>query len=51
MREVTATLIAPILKVTGLRFSKSWRQADKGFKAFMFKHILNTTGANLKASA
>jgi len=50
MREITATLIAPFLRITGLRFDKSWRQADTGFKAFVFARLLNTTGANIKAN-
>jgi hypothetical protein len=49
MREIAATLIAPLLRVTGLRFNKSWRHANTGFKAFVFAHLLNTTGANIKA--
>lgn len=49
MREIAATIVAPLLKATGYRFDKSWRQADKGFKAFTFRHIINTTGCNLKA--
>ena len=50
IREITAALIAPILRVTGLRFNKSWRQANVGFKAFVFSYILNTTGANIRAN-
>lgn len=49
MREFTATLVAPILRVTGYRFGKVWRKADRGFKAFVFARVLNTTVANLKA--
>lgn len=49
MRNVNAAAVAVILKATGWRFDKSWRRADTGFKAFIFAHILNTTGANLKA--
>jgi hypothetical protein len=50
IREITAAAIAPILRVTGLRFNKSWRQADAGFKAFVFANLLNTTTANIKAN-
>ena len=49
MRNFTASIAAPILKATGYRFDKSWRQADTGAKAFVFRWILNTTGANIKA--
>jgi hypothetical protein len=49
MRDFNAKLIAPILRLTGFRFDKSFRQANSGFKAFVFAHILNTTGANIRA--
>jgi len=49
MRELTASLIAPMLRLTGYRFDKSFRKADMGWKAFVFRYMLNTTGANLKA--
>ena len=49
MRELTATLIAPVLRATGYRFDKTWRQANTGLKAFVFRRVLNTTGANIKA--
>jgi hypothetical protein len=44
-------MIAPILRVTGYRFDKSFRYANHGVKAFIFAHILNTTAANIKANA
>ncbi len=46
MRNFTARIIAPILMVTGFRFSKTWRVEDSGVKPWIFRHILNTTRAN-----
>ncbi len=48
MRDTLATIIAPVLKLTGIRFSKEYRRAENGFKAFVYRNV-NTVQANLKA--
>lgn len=45
MRYWTAYLIAPVLVVTGYRFDKSWRHAERGYKA-MFYRLCCTFVAN-----
>jgi hypothetical protein len=49
MRDLAAMIVAPILKLTGFRFSKTWRVEERGIKPFIFRHILNTTKANIIA--
>jgi len=49
MRDLTAVIAAPVLKVSGFRFSKAWRTNEFGFKAFCFKYLICTTKANLIA--
>ena len=49
MRSITAILIAPILAVTGYRFSKAWRCEDGTAKNFVYEHLLNTVKANITA--
>jgi hypothetical protein len=48
MRDAIAMLLAPAMKVTGFRFSKEYRHAKSGFKAFVYRNV-NTIAANLKA--
>jgi len=35
-REITARLVAPILRCLGYRFDKAWRRADRGLKVFVY---------------
>lgn len=49
MREFNAAIIAPLLAATGFRFSKAWRCEDGTIKNFIYLHLLNTVGANIKA--
>ena len=48
IRMVTATLLAPVLALTGYRFDKSWRWADRGAKALTYRYV-STVVANIKA--
>ena len=49
MRTLTAAMIVPLLRVTGYRFDKSFRQDPKGWKYFVWTYCLNTTQANILA--
>jgi len=48
MRDALATLIAPMLRLTGFRFSKDYRHATQGPKAWVYRHV-NTVKANIAA--
>lgn len=48
-REMTPYIAAPIMRATGYRFDKSWRHAEHGFKAFVYRYVLSTVLANIKA--
>jgi len=48
MRTLTASLIAPVLKVTGFRFSKDYRWGTSLGHRVVFA-LVNTVEANLKA--
>lgn len=48
MRNITANLIAPFLKVTGFRFSKDYRWGTTRFHRAVYA-LVDTVGANLKA--
>ena len=48
MRDLIATLIAPMLRLTGFRFSKDYRHATCGHKAWIYRHV-NTVKANIAA--
>ena len=49
MRQFTAYIAAPLLAVTGYRFSKAWRHGDTAFKGFVYEHLLCTVKANIAA--
>lgn len=49
MRQFTAYIAAPLLAVTGYRFSKAWRCEDGTAKAFIYEHVLSTVTANIAA--
>lgn len=44
-RTITAAIIAPLMTVTGFRFSKGYRRADRGLKALVYR-LVDTVGAN-----
>jgi len=48
MRVLTAKIIAPIMAMTGFRFSKSYRHEDTRFHAFIYALVATTT-ANIYA--
>lgn len=48
MRNLIAKIITPVLKVTGFRFSKDYRQAETGVKALVYR-VVDTVGANRRA--
>lgn len=47
-RNVLAHAIAPVLRLTGFRFDKSYRHADCGWKAIVYR-VVSTVGANTVA--
>jgi hypothetical protein len=49
IRQINAALIAPLLKLTGYRFSKAWRHEETAFKAFIYNYVICTVTANTKA--
>ena len=50
MRTITATLIAPVLHLTGFRFSKDYRHETTRFHAAVYA-VISTPIANIKADA
>jgi len=48
MRDVLATIIAPVLRLTGFRFSKDYRWGTTRYHRMVYA-VINTVGANLKA--
>lgn len=48
MRDRIASLLAPILRLTGFRFSKDYRWGTTRWHAFVYRHV-NTVSANLQA--
>jgi hypothetical protein len=47
-REVLASLLAPIMRLTGFRFSKHYRWETTRFHAFVYRHV-STIKANTLA--
>ena len=48
MRDLTAALIAPLLRLTGYRFSKSYRHGTSAYHRAVYACV-NTVRANLRA--
>lgn len=48
MRNAIAAVIAPVLKLTGFRFSKDYRWGTTRFHRVVYA-LCNTVGANLRA--
>jgi hypothetical protein len=49
IRTVSAIILAPLLKATGYRFSKSWRHGDTALKSFIYEYMVDTVTANQRA--
>ena len=47
--SVTPRLVAPILRLTGYRFDKTWRWGETRFKRFVYAYLLCTFVANIEA--
>ncbi len=47
-RDFVAVIVAPVLKITGFRFSKSYRHGDSKFHRAVYACV-NTVRANLRA--
>ena len=45
MRKLTAAVLVPALKLTGFRFSKSYRHGETRFHATVY-HLVDTVQAN-----
>ena len=48
MRTLTAIILAPIMKLTGFRFSKDYRRGTTAWHIFVYQYV-DTVGANLRA--
>ena len=48
MRTLTAIIFAPIMKLTGFRFSKDYRRGATAWHIFVYQYV-DTVGANLRA--
>lgn len=48
MRDIFASALVPVMKLTGFRFSKDYRWGATKFHAFVYRHV-NTVHANLTA--
>jgi len=48
MRNITAAIITPVLKLTGFRFSKDYRWGVSAWHRFVYR-TCNTVQANLNA--
>jgi hypothetical protein len=48
IRTILALLLAPAMKLTNFRFSKSYRRGDTRYHQIVFACI-DTVGANMKA--
>jgi len=48
MRNITAMMIAPIMRVTGFRFSKDYRWGVNPYYRAVYR-MVNTVEANLRA--
>jgi hypothetical protein len=48
IRTILALTFVPVMKLTGFRFSKSYRRGDTKFHQIVFVCV-DTVGANMKA--
>ena len=45
-RTIGMRIAVPFMKLTGFRFSKEYRWAESGFKAWIYAHV-DTVAANI----
>jgi hypothetical protein len=49
IRTTSAIILTPVMKLTGFRFSKSYRREDTKFHSFIYT-LVDTVGANTYAN-
>lgn len=49
IRTLSAIILTPVMKLTGFRFSKSYRREDTRFHSFIYT-LVDTVGANTYAN-
>ena len=49
IRTASAIILTPVMKLTGFRFSKSYRREDTRFHSFIYA-LVDTVGANIYAN-
>ena len=49
IRTTSAIILTPVMKLTGFRFSKSYRREDTRFHSFIYA-LVDTVGANTYAN-
>jgi hypothetical protein len=48
IRTINAIILTPVMKLTGFRFSKSYRREDTRFHSIVYA-LVDTVGANIRA--
>ena len=48
IRTISAIILTPVMKLTGFRFSRSYRRGDTRFHSFIYA-VVDTVGANIRA--
>ena len=48
IRTLSAIILTPVMKLTGFRFSKSYRRGVTRFHSFIYA-LIDTVGANIRA--
>jgi hypothetical protein len=48
MRTAVAMILVPVMKITGFRFSKSYRREETLYHKIVYR-MVDTVGANIKA--
>jgi hypothetical protein len=49
IRTINAIILTPVMKLTGFRFSRSYRRGDTRFNSFIYA-LVDTVGANTYAN-
>lgn len=49
IRTISAIILTPVMKLTGFRFSKSYRREDTKFHSIVYA-LVDTVGANIYAN-
>ena len=47
--HIIPAIIAPVMRLTGWRFTKRWRHEERTWRAFFYRYIVSTIRANTKA--